>query len=398
MQSMRGIIMNTQRWLSTRFFSFFMTWGIFLPYWSGWMIYTKGITVSQASLIMSIGLIARGLSTLFAFPYLSGRISNKILLNVAGIGTLVAILCYIPANTFAGLLIVTIVLHIFYPTLMPALDSAASVLVQSKQLKHYGRSRQWGSIGFVSVGIILTIFTGMFGDEVIFWALLLGIIGFVCLGFMNAPGILSEKPQIDQTQQVGMLHLFHIKHFSLVLLIVILLQAAHATYYNYGYIFLQDIHAPIYLIGLIINIAVIAEIIFFSIADKCFNKSSVGTLLILAAIGSSVRWILVFAFPNVIVFCVAQILHAFSFAMVHHAFMKYLIKNIPNAQIPKAQGMYSALALSWSTAVFTIFGGYLYEIEPRYAFIGMIVCTLPAMLIALVYRKIELRKEVLISI
>ncbi|MFC4321736.1 MFS transporter [Litchfieldia salsa] len=389
--------MNSQRWMSKRFFSFFMTWGIFLPYWSGWMIYTKGISVSQASLIMSVGLLARGLSTLFAFPYLSRRLSSKLLLNVAGIGTLVSILCYIPVKSFTGLLIVTIVLHIFYPTLMPALDSAASVLVQSKQLRHYGKSRQWGSIGFVSIGMILTVFTGFLGNEVIFWALLLGITGFVYLSFMNAPSVLTEKPQIDQIQQVGFFHLFRIKHFSLILLIVILLQGAHATYYNYGYIFLQDIHAPIYLIGLILNIAVIAEIIFFSNSDKRFAHFSVGLLLTLAAIGSSVRWILVFTFPSVIIFCIAQVLHAFSFAMAHYAFMKYLINNIPQAQVPKAQGIYSALALSWSTAILTILGGYLYEIEPRYAFIGMIVCTLPAMLIALVYRNIESRKEVLVS-
>ncbi|MGX4588414.1 MFS transporter [Paenibacillus chitinolyticus] len=389
--------MNAHRWMSTRFFSFFMTWGIFLPFWSGWMIYTKGITVSQASLIMSFGLIARGLSTLLAFPYLSARLSSKILLNVTGIGALSAILCYIPVSSFMGLLIVTILFNLFYPILLPALDSAASVLVQSKQLRHYGRSRQWGSIGFVSIGMILTVFTGRFGDEVIYWALLLGLIVFVCLGFMRAPNSLTEKQQIDPTKKVGMLHLFRIKHFSLVLLIVILLQAAHAAYYNYGYIFLQHIHAPVYLIGLIINISVIAEIIFFSIADKSFNKFSVGALLTLSAIGSSVRWILVFAFPNVIMFSLAQTLHAFSFAMGHYAFMKYLINHIPHAQVPQAQGMYSALALSWSTAVFTIFGGYLYEIEPRYAFIGMIVCTLPAMLIALVYQKLERRKKALLS-
>ncbi|MCU9613438.1 MFS transporter [Caldibacillus lycopersici] len=390
--------MKTQRWMSTQFFSFFLTWGIFLPYWSGWMIYTKGISVTEASMIMSLGLLARGISTLFAFPYLSQRFSSKTILNIAGIGTLISILCYIPANSFASLLVVTIFIHLFYPTLMPALDSAASVLVQSNQIKHYGRSRQWGSIGFVTVGMVLTIFTGMFGDEVIYWALLLAILAFVCLGFMQAPAILAKNPQVNKTEKGGLLQLLHIKHFSLVLTIVILLQGAHATYYNYGYIFLQDIHAPIYLIGLIINIAVFAEIIFFSIADKSFQKFSVGSLLILSALGSTVRWILVFTFPNVIVFCFAQTLHAFSFAMGHYAFMKYLINNIPNAQIPKAQGMYSALALSWSTAVFTIFGGYLYDMEPRYAFIGMIVCTIPAMLIALVYRKMELRKDILVSI
>jgi MFS transporter, PPP family, 3-phenylpropionic acid transporter len=389
--------MNTQRWMGTQFFSFFLTWGIFLPYWSGWMIYTKGITVSEASLIMSVGLVARGLSTLFAFPFLSERVSSKALLQISGIGTLVSILFYIPVSSFTGLLLVTILLHLFYPTLMPALDSAASVLVQNKELKHYGRSRQWGSIGFVSIGVILTFFTGTLGDEVILWSLLLGVIGFVSLSFMNAPQILSKKPKIAQKQKTSMLQLFRIKHFSLVLVIVILLQAAHATYYNYGYIFLQDIHAPVYLIGLIINIAVIAEIIFFAVADKHFNKFSVGSLLVLSALGSTVRWILVFTFPNVIVFCIAQTLHAFSFAMGHYAFMKYLIKNIPHAQIPKAQGVYSALALSWSTSVFTVIGGYLYEVEPRYAFLGMIICSVPAMIVAIVYQKLENKKGLLVS-
>ena len=34
-------------------------------------------------------------------------------------------------------------------------------------------------------------------------------------------------------------------------------------------------------------------------------------------------------------------------------------------------------------------GGDLYEIKPQYAFLGMIVCTIPSMLLALYYRKQE---------
>ncbi|MDH5161837.1 MFS transporter [Heyndrickxia oleronia] len=385
--------MNIQRWMSRQFFTFFMTWGIFLPYWTGWLINAKGMTVSQASLIMSLGLLARGLSTLLAFPYLSGKFSSKTLLNGMGIATLISILCYIPANSFTSLLVITLLFHFCYPALMPALDSAAGILVQHNQLKHYGKSRSWGSIGFVIAGLILTVFTGALGDQVILWMMLLGTIVLVYLSLLRAPDVLTVKPKVDKTNQGGMLKLFTIKHFALVLLVVILLQAAHASYYNYGYIYLQELHAPKYLIGVIINIAVIAEIIFFSRADKAFHKFSVGSLLALAALGSTIRWILLFAFPNVIVFCLAQTLHACSFAMGHYAFMKYLIKNIPHEQIPKAQGIYSALALSWSTAVFTIFGGYLYEIEPRYAFIGMIVCTVPAMMLALVYRKLNQKQE-----
>lgn len=390
--------MNTQRWMSSQFFSFFMTWGVFLPYWTGWMIHAKGLTVSQASLIMSLGLVARGLSTLIAFPYFSEKFSSKTLLNGMAIGTIISLLGYIPASSFASLLFVTMLLNFFYPALMPALDSAAGTLVQNKQLRDYGKSRSWGSIGFVVTGIILSLFTGAMGDEVILWAFLLGTLIFLFLGFMHSPVVLSEKPKMDRIKKEGMMSLFRIKHFGIVLVIVILLQAAHASYYSYGYIFLQEIDAPKYMTGLILNIAVIAEIIFFSIADIRFKRFSVGSLLALAALGSTIRWLLIFSFPNVIGFSIAQTLHACSFAMGHYAFMKYLIKNIPHAQIPKAQGMYSALALSWSTAIFTFFGGYLYEIEPRYAFIGMIICSIPSMLFALIYRTSELRKETIVSI
>ncbi len=150
--------MNTQAWMSKRFFSFFLTWGIFLPYWSGWMILTKGVSVAEVSLIMSCGLLIRGISTLFLFPYLAEKVSSKTLLHVAGVGALLAFCFYIPATTFWQLLIVTVLVHIFYPAIMPALESIASILVQNNALKQYGKARQWGSIGFISIGIFITFF------------------------------------------------------------------------------------------------------------------------------------------------------------------------------------------------------------------------------------------------
>ena len=381
--------MNTQRWMAQHFFIFFMTWGVFLPYWTGWMIDEKGISVSEASFIMSAGLVARGLATLFIFPYLLRIWSSRRLINVISITTFVAMILYIPSQSFSSLLIVTLIVHIFYPTLMPALDSAAGMLLQHRQLQHYGKSRSWGSIGFVFMGMVITVFTGAFGDAVILWIMLLGLFIFMLLGLKQTPEVLSLKPEVSKDGSFKMRDLFKAKHFSLVLVIVILLQAAHASYYNYGYIYLQDINAPKYLIGVILNVAVISEIIFFAKADTVFHKFSVGSLLALAALGSTIRWILVFAFPSVFVFTIAQTLHAASFAMGHYAFMKYLTENISPLQIPNAQGIYSALALSWSTAVFTVLGGFLYEIEPRYAFIGMIICTIPSMLLALKYRKLE---------
>lgn len=276
--------MNTHRWMSTNFFSFFFTWGIFLPFWTGWLVYSKNVSITDASLIMSMGLVARGLSTLLAFPYLSGRFSNKVVLKGAAVGTLVSVLCYIPSQTFTSLLLVTIFFHFFYPPLMPILDTAASRLVQNKQLEHYGKARQWGSIAFVAAGIILSLFITAYSEDVIYYIFLLGIAVLVFLAFQKAPLILSEKPVTNPAMTSGLMKMFHMKHFWLVLLIVVLLQASHASYYNYGYIYLQDIGAPAYLIGVIINIAVMAEIIFFSTADHGFKRFSIGSLLALVVI------------------------------------------------------------------------------------------------------------------
>lgn len=381
--------MKVQRWMSQQYFVFFMSWGIFLPYWTGWLVDVKQLTVGQAGLVMSCGLVARGLSTLFIFPYFASKWSNKTLLNVMGIGTFIALLCYIPTQSNVALIIITLVLHIFYPALMPALDSIASVLVQHKQLKHYGKSRSWGSIGFVVMGILLTVFTSTFGDAAILYVMLFIALIFVWLGFMQTPEILAQKPRVSGQEKKGMLQLVKVKHFGLVLLVVILLQAGHASYYNYGYIFLQEMDTPKILIGLIINVAVLSEIVFFAKADTTFAEFSIGQMLTFAALGATIRWILVFAFPNPIVFTIAQIFHACSFAMGHYAFVKFLNEHVPIKQIPNAQGMYSALALSWSTAVLTMFGGYLYEIEPRYAFLGMIISTIPSMLLAIWYQKLS---------
>lgn len=381
--------MNTQRWMSQQFFVFFMTWGIFLPYWTGWMVEEKGITVAQASFIMSAGLVVRGISTLFAYPYFSRIFSSKILLQIMAIGTLISVVLYIPAQSYTSLMIVTICIHIFYPALMPALDSIASLLVMHKELKHYGKSRSWGSIGFVIAGLILTIFISWLGDMVILWAMLLGALVFTSLSMMNTPNILSEKPQKSQ-EHTSIKSLLQTENLLLILIVVMLLQGGHATYYNYGYIYLQHIDTPTMLIGVIINVAVLAEIIFFAKADTLFHKWSVGKLLAVASFGASLRWVLVFLFPSVIVFTFTQVLHALSFAMGHYAFVKWITKHINPMNIPLVQGIYSAVALSWATAVFTIFGGQLFEIEPGYAFLGMVACTLPAAFLAIYFHKKEI--------
>ncbi|MCZ8541712.1 MULTISPECIES: MFS transporter [Psychrobacillus] len=379
--------MNNQRWLSQSFFVFFFTWGIFLPYWTGWLVQAKNLTVADASMIMAFGLVARAVATMFVFPLMSKYMSNKKIIITFTMLALCAAVFYIPATSRVSLLLITILFSLVYPTLMPAIESGASSLVQQGKV-HYGKSRSYGSIGFVIAVLIISMLTGFWGEQAILWSMIIGLILLLIKQFMPTPGPLLTKPSIeDRRQKLSMKELWKVKTFPVVLIVVFLLQGAHAAYYNYGYIYLQELDVNAFYIGMIINIAVIFEILYFMKADNFLTKWRPSSLFLLAGAGSTLRWVLIFLFPNVGIFIISQALHALSFGMAHIAFIRYLTISLPKEQIPNAQGIYSGLALSLSTAILTFVGGYLYEIQPGLAFLGMIICTVPAIILILISRK-----------
>ncbi|WP_318614603.1 MFS transporter [Sporosarcina sp. YIM B06819] len=379
--------MNNQRWLSQNFFVFFLTWGVFLPYWTGWLVQAKGLSVAEASLIMGFGLLVRGASTLFAFPLISRYWSSQKVILILTVSSLATTLLYLPISSFHTLFVVTILFSAVFPALLPAVESTASTLVQQGDV-NYGKSRSYGSLGFVISVFIVSVVTGYYGEQAILWSMMVGLCFILFISFLPTPAVLLVKPTVrERKESPTMRSLWQIKSFPIILLVVVLLQGSHASYYNYGYIYLQNLHVNNYYIGLIFNIAVIFEILYFTKADHLFKKWKPSSLLLLAAAGSTLRWILVFLFPNVWVFMFSQSLHALSFGIAHYAFILYITKNLTKQQIPSAQGVYSAFALSLSTAVLTLVGGFLYEISPGLAFLGMIVCTVPAMLLIVGTRK-----------
>ncbi|MEG0471242.1 MAG: 3-phenylpropionate MFS transporter [Solibacillus sp.] len=378
--------MNNQRWLSQNFFTFFITWGIFLPYWTGWLVNDKGLTVPEAGIIMSFGLVARAVSTMFIFPYVSKVLSNKQVLIFFTTMSLIATFFFIPIDSFQGLFIVTMLFSALYPALLPAVESGASTLMQQGDV-HYGKARSLGSFGYVLSVLVISMFTSTYGEQIILWFMILGLIALLAIQLLPAPKILLMRPVHEKNaSSLSMKGLLDVKSFAVVLLVVILLQGAHASYYSYGYIYIQDLNVNPFYIGIILNVAVVFEIIYFLKADTFLSSWRPSSLLILAAVGSSVRWIVIYLFPSIPVFVVSQALHALSFGVAHYAFIRYITQNLPKEQIPNAQGIYSAFAMSLSAALLTLIGGALYEIEPGLAFLGMAIFTVPAIFLLLLTR------------
>lgn len=379
--------MNNQKWLSLNFYAFFFTWGVFLPYWTGWLTNDKGLSVSAASIIMGAGMIARSLSTLFFFPLMTRLFSLGRLMQLLTIASLISMALYIPVNSFALLFIITFVFNLIYPNILPAIESGATVLMQTDRI-HYGKSRSFGSLGYTVALLAVGAATSIWHEGAILWVMLAGLLFMAITQSAASPAPLSIKPEPKNKASKGAVaELLKSKPFLIVLLISILLQGAHAAYYNYGFIYLQDIGVDAFYIGLILNVAIIFEIVIFAKADAWFDKWSVSSMFLLAGIGSTLRWILIFLFPSVWIFILSQVLHALSFGIAHFAFIRYIFKKLDPLHIPAAQGMYAAVAMSLSVALLTFIGGFLYEISPGLSFLGMVAFSFPAVVLVLLTRR-----------
>lgn len=379
--------MNNQKWLSLNFFAFFFTWGVFLPYWTGWLTNEKGISVSGASLIMGAGMVARSLSTLLFFPLMTRVFSLGKLMQWLAILSFAIMVLYIPANSYSWLFVLTFAFSFVYPNLLPAMESGATVLMKTDHI-HYGKSRSYGSAGYTIALLIVGGATAIWQESSIYWVMLAGLLAMAFTQSATLPIPLQTRPESQQsTAKNGTKELLRSKSFMLMLLITTLLQGAHAAYYNYGFLYLQDIGVNSFYIGLILNVAILFEILIFAKADTWFSNWSVSSMFLIAGIGSTLRWILIFLFPSVWVFIFSQALHALSFGVAHFAFIRYIFQKLDPLHIPAAQGMYAAIAMSLSVAALTIAGGFLYEISPGLSFLGMVLFSAPAILLVLLTRK-----------
>lgn len=380
--------MKNQRWLSLNYFTFFFTWGIFMPYWTGWLTEDKGLSVSAASIIIGAGLLARSFSTLFLFPIVTNRLSISTAMKGITILSLILMISYIPFTSYGALFLITVLFSFIYPNLMPGVEGSGTILLASEKL-NYGKSRSFGSLGYTVALIVVGFGTALFEERAIYWIMLAGIVLIIFSQFQTTPSILKTKPKKMHAGSSfnNFKTLFTSKDFLIILIISILLQGSHTAYYNYGFIYLQELKINNFYIGLILNVAVLGEILFFAKADSFLAQKKISSMYIWSAIGSTLRWILVFLFPNVFVFILSQVLHVVSFGYAHYATTQFISKRVQTSKIPTAQGMYTAFAMSLINALLTFPAGFLYEISSRAAFLGMIACTVPALILTLSTRQ-----------
>ena len=379
--------MSSKTWLSTNYFLQFLVTGTFLPFWMVYLTSVKTLSVLEASSIFSMLYIARVISGIFLSPYLIKKYNIDITLKLSvGIGLILAV-SYGFTNEKIVLGLITFLFGMIYFMVSPLVEGLASLFLREENID-YGKARTYGSLGFTVIGIIIGGILGYVGNEALYYILIFLVALYLVFMFLPQPKLVKnlsfEEP--DTKKEKESLYSWVLKDRNAILLIitVFLYQLSHTAYNNYNALYLESMNISAkWLSGVILNVSVIAEIIFFIFSKRLVKRIKPKNLMIFAGVCAIIRWGALAMFHNIYIFTIMQTFHAITFAVAHISFILILNKDYNNKEIIDMQNLYTAICFQLSMAVGLYIMGALWDISTSYVFyasaiiaaIGTVVAT-----------------------
>ena len=379
--------MSSKTWLSTNYFLQFLVTGTFLPFWMVYLTSVKNLSVLEASSIFSMLYIARVISGIFLSPYLIKKYNIDITLKLSvGIGLILAV-SYGFTNEKIVLGLITFLFGMIYFMVSPLVEGLASLFLREENID-YGKARTYGSLGFTIIGIIIGGILGYVGNEALYYILIFLVALYLVFMFLPQPKLVKnlslEEPNTKKEKESLYNWVLKDRNAILLIITVFLYQLSHTAYNNYNALYLESMNISAkWLSGVILNVSVIAEIIFFIFSKRIVKRIKPKNLMIFAGVCAIIRWGALATFHNIYVFTIMQTFHAITFAVAHIAFILILNKDYNNKEIIDMQNLYTAICFQLSMAVGLYIMGALWDISTSYVFyasaiiaaIGTIVAT-----------------------
>lgn len=371
------MVLHSTRWRALSYFTYFFSYGIFLPFWSVWLS-GLGLTPETIGMLLGAGLVSRFLGSLLIAPRVSDPSRLISSLRILALLTLLFALAFWIGHQVAWLMVIIVGFNLFFSPLVPLTDALANTW-QKQITMDYGRVRLWGSIAFVIGSALTGKLVSLYDYRMILVMLSIGIASML-IGMLLKPSVQPQGESRHQEAAGLSAWLTLVRQSWRFLACVCLLQGAHAAYYGFSAIYWQEAGYSASAVGYLWSLGVVAEVVIFALSKKVFRRFSARDLLLLSAACGVIRWTLMgwtTALPWLIV---AQIFHCGTFTVCHLAAMRYIAAR-QGSEVIRLQAVYSAVAMGGSIAVMTVFAGFLYQHLHQGVFWVMALVALPALVV-----------------
>ncbi|EMH4134662.1 TPA: 3-phenylpropionate MFS transporter [Serratia marcescens] len=372
------MVLQSTRWLALSYFTYFFSYGIFLPFWGVWLK-GGGIAPETIGILLGAGLVARFLGSLLIAPRVKDPSHLVSALRLLALLTLAFAVGFCFGNGWGWLMLVIAGFNLFFSPLVPLTDALAATW--QKQIRmDYGRVRLWGSLAFVIGSALTGQLVAVWGHNAILYSLIFSVLAML-LGMLLKPSVMPQgEARTHSDTERSLWALLKEGPVWRFLLCVTLLQGAHAGYYSFGSIYWQEAGYSASTIGYLWSLGVVAEVIIFASSNVLFRRWNARNLLLLSACCGVLRWSLMAYSTELGWLLLIQILHCGTFTVCHLAAMRFIAAR-QGQEVIRLQAVYSALAMGGGIAVMTVIAGFLFEHWQGGVFWVMAAVAVPALFI-----------------
>ena len=310
--------------LSAFYFFYFAAVGvyvIFLPK----VLHDIGYGTFDIGIILAIPLLMKFITPFMFLKYIN--LNQKMFKTALAILIVLSALFYLTINNFYLFTINNALLGVCLSLILPYLEVTA---VSNLGKEKYGKSRLYGSIGFMIISLVLAKFLTE-PYIAIHYYLALNILTVIF-------AILLLKFDIEQKKQDDEVAFSFLKYLPFWLSLFFM-QISFGAFYNFFTIYETQHGISLEVTSYLWSFGVICEILMLYFQSPLLKNNLLNIIKFCVAI-TTFRWLLLFLYPDSLYLTFfTQSIHAFSFGLYHSAVIIYLYSLYENKKLAQ-QFMY----------------------------------------------------------
>lgn len=358
------------------YFVYFAAFGIFIPYWTLYL-HRLELTSMQIATISSIRALG-----LMVFPILYGYLADRFrmrknFLVITTIGQVFPNLLMLYFHSYEWLLFLTCVFSVCNAPVLTLAEAATQEEHEGGNLD-YGRTRLWGTLGFVVLATGFGKVLDRAGNEWILYGFLIFLVLLIFLSFAMPAG----KRHLEFSHESVRRTLLN-RNTLILFSCVMLMQVSHGTFYGFYSIYLSELGYSDSNIGLQWGIAAGSELIVFFFASRILKAFPNYLLFSVCLCVASIRWMMMFSTDSYFWLSVYQCFHAFTFGIFHVTTLRLIYKFFPEGSRSLGQSLYTASSGGIGSAIGLLLNGYLWDQQGHFAFLTSSAIAMGAFVLSL---------------
>ena len=304
--------------LSAFYFFYFAAVGVYVMFLPK-VLSDIGYTPADIGIVLALAPLMRFLTPFLFLKHV--KLDQQLFKYVLLLSVISSSLFYVTIDSFYLFMMNNAILGVCLSLLLPYIE-----LIAIKELKdRYGRSRLYGSVGFMLVGLVLAKYLTVPEIALHYYLVSTVITAISAYSLLKYDDVSLEANKDDEK--------FSILKYWPFWLSLFLMQVSFGGFYNFFTIYETSYGISLEMTSYLWAFGVICEILIFYYQAPLLQKNLLLMIKFSIAI-TSFRWFLLYLYPeSLTISFFTQSLHAFSFGLYHSAVILYLYKLYSNKKL-----------------------------------------------------------------